>query len=421
MRLLHTSDWHLGKTLGRVDRAPDADVVLAEIQGIAEEFRPDLIVHSGDLFDGPRPGTSVMIRAFDTLGALSRVAPVLVVAGNHDSPSLFSAFQRLLDLGAGDRGRSRVTLVPFARPPSAGGVTAYPAADGTQTIKVASMPFVHPGATIRHFEVEPALYTQAYADQVRAMQEALAEELVTDPSTELGVFVAHLHIHGAVFSGSERRVHISESYATRAEHLPPVTYAAFGHIHKPQSVAGGNVTYAGSPIPIDFGEITEQKRVVLVEAAPGSPPRLETARLSGGRPLRRVEGPLDEVLASDPGPAIVDVTVDTDTAIPNLSDLLATAWPRTTVRQALERYRHAEAAAVTGEDLHGEEPDLGDLLRDYCVESKVPAATLDRVLQMFTDVHGRIGTAEPVPEYPELQALLSCASEQPATTAEVTT
>jgi exonuclease SbcD len=408
MRLLHTSDWHLGKTLGRVDRAPDADTVIAEIQGVAEEFRPDLVVHSGDLFDHARPSTADMTRAFDALAALARVAPVVVVAGNHDSPSLFSAFQRLLVLGAGSGEAPRVTMVPFAKPPDEGGVLAYPAADGRQTIRVAPMPFVHPNSTIRYFDVDPALYTQAYADQVKAMQEALAEGLVTDPSTELGVFVAHLHIHGAVFSRSERMVHVSDTYATRAEHLPYVTYAAFGHIHKPQAVGGGNIHYAGSPIPIDFGEIDEAKRIVLVEATPGSPPTIESVTLTGGRPLRRVEGTLEEVLRQTPGKAIVDVTIDTDTPLPNLSERLASAWPDTTIRQALERFRHAKATAITSESVEGEEPELADLLRDYCVDAKVPAADLDRVLTVFTDVHGRIGTAEPIGDFPELQALLRC-------------
>jgi DNA repair protein SbcD/Mre11 len=89
MQLLHTSDWHLGRTVKqRWSRDADFDAVLAEITGIARDASPDLIIHSGDLFDSIRPVASDLARCLHALSDLSEVAPVVVVAGNHDSPVL---------------------------------------------------------------------------------------------------------------------------------------------------------------------------------------------------------------------------------------------------------------------------------------------------------------------------------------------
>ena len=86
-RVFHTSDWHLGRQIGRHHRRDgEFDAVLDEIVEIAADFAPDLIVHSGDLFDGPRPSLDDMRRAAQALRRLGVIAPVVVVAGNHDTP-----------------------------------------------------------------------------------------------------------------------------------------------------------------------------------------------------------------------------------------------------------------------------------------------------------------------------------------------
>lgn len=90
-RLLHTSDWHLGHILHGHPRDEDFDAVLAEIVAIARESQPDLIVHSGDLFHSSRPTVRDMFRAMRALRELAAIAPTVVVAGNHDSPTTWSS------------------------------------------------------------------------------------------------------------------------------------------------------------------------------------------------------------------------------------------------------------------------------------------------------------------------------------------
>jgi len=130
----------------------------------------------------------------------------------------------------------------------------FPIAAG-DVIRLAPLPFVHASRMLDGFE-EPGTWSAVYADRVHPVEQVLARGLLDgfDNRRDLAIFAAHLYVGGAVLSGSERRVQVGDSYAIHLDHLPPVTYAAFGHIHKPQDLPGGVVSgcYAGSPIQLDF-------------------------------------------------------------------------------------------------------------------------------------------------------------------------
>src|SRR5262245_15403296 len=108
MRLLHIADWHLGRVTYNTPRAEDHAGARAETAAIAREFRPHLIIHSGDVWDGIRPGYPDLHRGIAALQELGALAPTVVICGNHDAPSLFDLFNRVA--GAG----SRVRFVPHA-------------------------------------------------------------------------------------------------------------------------------------------------------------------------------------------------------------------------------------------------------------------------------------------------------------------
>ena len=113
---------------------------------------------------------------------------------------------------------------------------------------------------------------------------------------DVDVAAAHLHVAGAILAKSEKTVHVGEDAATDAASLPAVSYAAFGHIHKPQRLPGPLTgRYAGSMIPIDFGEEGEAKGAVVVDAEPGRAAHVEFVTLGAGRPLTTVTGALVEL------------------------------------------------------------------------------------------------------------------------------
>ena len=209
------------------------------------------------------------------------------------------------------------------------------------------MPFIHQNRFVDWFGDDTRIHA-TYADKLRAINRALGEGLLDgyDGARDVLVYAAHVHVSGALLGGSERRVHITEEYATGPESFPAVSYAALGHIHKPQSVTGAvTAEYAGSPLPLDFGEREESKSLVLVDCEPGRPAQVRRLPLSGGRALRLLTGTLAEVEAAAEavGDAVVKVVVDTDEPIDGLVDHVRALLEGATIVEIVEH-----ACAVAG-------------------------------------------------------------------------
>jgi exonuclease SbcD len=389
MRILHTSDWHLGTTLGRVRRDGDHDAVIDEIVGVAGQGDLDLIVHTGDLFDHARPAVDDMHRAVEALARLAAHAPLVVIAGNHDSPALFEVLDRVVGLAArlsGDSAAHRIRFVGFARRADAGGVLAFPGRDGQQEARLAVLPFVHPNAVLRTFDIDAAKWTGSYSDGIRVVESNLADGLTAgfDPTRHVALFAAHLHVGGARWSGSERKVHVGDDYATKVDHLPTASYAAFGHIHRPQELPGAVGRYAGSPIQIDFGELAETKSIVVLDAPPGRRARPEVVELASGRRLVRLSGTLAEIAAradlSSTG--IHQVFVDVDAPDPGLADQIATLLPHAALHSVSERVAGAEIAVA--EELDTDvEPPVSDQFRDFLAAKGTSGPRVDQAMRVF--------------------------------------
>ncbi|MEJ7845103.1 MAG: metallophosphoesterase [Acidimicrobiales bacterium] len=322
-RVLHTSDWHLGVAVRNHPRSDDHDALIAELVAVAAAAGPDLIVHTGDLFDGPRPPMVEFGRAIRALRSLAEVAPVVVLAGNHDSATALEVLGVAVgdehpgDLAGGAayephapcRHRIRVHHKPVL--PEQGAVATYPTAAGWD-LRLAALPFVHHNRVLSDFAAlcEP---NATYNDSLRRIIKSIADVALGDfdPARQVAVFASHLHVTGASTS-SEKAIHVSTDYATDPAHLAAgFGYLAFGHIHVPQPVAGGRGQYAGSILEVDFGETGEAKRVVLVDLEPGRPTRVTSVALTAGRRLHRVAAPLAALAdhAEGVGTGIVEVTV----------------------------------------------------------------------------------------------------------------
>ncbi len=405
MRLLHISDWHLGRMTYRYSRAPDHEAVLEETIGYARALRPHLILHTGDLFDAFRPGYAEMARGIDALQELAAIAPVVVVAGNHDSPALFRLFNQLLGEG------SRIRFIDQARRPEEGGVLEFPGM-GDEVIRLAPLPFVHANRMVERFE-DSSTWMVTYADRIHLIEDALGRGLREgyDTSRDVLLFAAHLYVSGARFCGSERPLHISDAYGCRLERLPQVSYAAFGHIHRPQALPTTvvNGRYAGSPICLDFGEEGEQKEIVIVEAEPGRPATVTTQSLSGGRPLRTLNGTFEEIRSHAPtvGNALCRVTVRTDTPTENLSELLHELCPEATFVDVNEDCAATRIEVVEATEAQAEvEPSLRDLFRTYIAEQGTRGADAKRVLKRFEQLLDAVDEEAP-PRIPDLDQLLA--------------
>lgn len=339
MRILHTADWHVGKKLGRIDRRQEFEQVLDEIVAIARDQKVDLVLVAGDLLDRALPPLDSISLVLDALFRLSDAGGrVLAIPGNHDSAPLFELLAPLV----ADRG---VHLVPRIRKPGAGGLAQVPSRDGNETAYIAALPFLHEAEFIDFMQPSEEWF-KGYADKIRLLCAALCEPI---PSDGVGILMGHFFVDGSELGGGERRIQIGPQYAATPQAIPAtVQYAALGHVHRPQEVNGAAVRsrYSGSLLQLDFSERTHRKQVVIVDAVPGRPAKVDPIQLVSGRDLIRVEDTIDRLKerAGEFGDSYLDVRVKTGGPVFGLAEEVRAFLPNALIVQA--SYERAEVENV---------------------------------------------------------------------------
>jgi DNA repair protein SbcD/Mre11 len=331
-----------------------------------------------DLFDRPNPALDDARMGTDALRRLSEIAPVVVICGNHDSQAMFSWLDSLI-------GSDRIIFVDQPLEPDRGGVRRFEL--GGHRVRLGCLPFISANRMVRAFE-DPTTWTVNYADRVRRMQNALGAALVDgyDPKHDVLLFAAHLHVTGARATQSERQLHVSDSYAAHADALPEVAYAAFGHIHRPQKLPSAPGWYAGSPVPLDFGEEGEDKISLLVEIEPGRPAHVTELPYTQPRPLVRLSGTLEELAEScaQVKRAICQVTVVSDDPVDDLPERLAELLPHADLMPIIEDCKARRTEVLSASDLDGlKVPTLAESLHEYLAEHPTSTATATEVLEAF--------------------------------------
>lgn len=288
MRLLHTSDWHVGKLMRGASRADEHRAVLAEMAAVAAAESVDLVLVAGDLFETSAPGPESEQVVYQGLLDLAAVAPVLVVAGNHDNARRLEAVAPLLTLG-------RVQVRTRVARPHDGGVVRIEA--GGVPVQVAMLPFVSKRGIVRADALmrdDAYQLSQAYTERLGVLVGALTEGFAADT---VNVVCAHAFAAGGTMGGGERSVHTIEDYSLSALAFPVTAqYVALGHLHRAQDVPGPTrIRYSGSPLQLDFGETADVKSVTVVDLEPGVPAAVREVRLEAGRRLRTLRGPLADL------------------------------------------------------------------------------------------------------------------------------
>lgn len=281
MKLLHTADWHAGRTLHGIDRTPEIREVLQEIAEIAKTEAVDLILVAGDVFDNKNPSAEAEEAVYNFFLSLREI-PSVVIAGNHDSPQRLESVRQLLKL-------ANVHIFGQARIASQGGVFDIPISQ--EVARVAALPFVSERRIVKVaelLEMDVGQQLERYQENMRKLIKNLTASFSYDV---VNILMMHATMEGATLSHSEYTFHSSETYALKADVLPPeASYVALGHIHKPQGIQGFSEhmgCYAGSILQLDFGE-APGKRVCIVEAQPGRLTQVKYIKLQGGKPLKRV-------------------------------------------------------------------------------------------------------------------------------------
>ncbi len=293
MKILHTSDWHVGKVLKGRDRHDEHVAVLRSIVAAARTHDVDLVLVAGDLFETSAPTARSQGLVMRTLLALREDGrQVVVIAGNHDNAYLLEAVYRpvLGELGPHVLGTPR-------RPDAGGTLTLR--TKGNETVRVAALPFLTKRYAVRAAEIvfhEVAEHALDYAHWISAMMERLTEGFTPDA---VNVVAAHLTLLGGRPGGGERDVQTSLDYEVPAGLFPATAhYAALGHLHRQQEIAGPcPIFYSGSPLAVDFGEEGNDPVALIVSAEPDIRADVVPVPITGGRRLRTLRGTLDQVVA----------------------------------------------------------------------------------------------------------------------------
>jgi DNA repair protein SbcD/Mre11 len=290
MRVLHTSDWHVGKLLRGRSRATEHEAVLGEIAGIARREAVDVVIVAGDLFDSATPSPEaerIVYRGLLDLAEGGR--PVIVVAGNHDSAQRLGAVAPLSEA-------SGIHVAAAVRPPDDGGVVDVAA--GGERARLALLPFPSQRYVVTAdllLSGDAADAHAAYADRVVRILGALTERFRADT---INIVVAHLMVMGGTMGGGERGAHTVFDYWVPATAFPAsAQYVALGHLHRRQQLAGpAPLHYCGSPLQLDFGETANDPAVNLLDVHPGLPADVRAVALTAGRKLRTLRGTLADVV-----------------------------------------------------------------------------------------------------------------------------
>lgn len=277
MRLLHTSDWHLGRTFHGVSLLEQQVAVVDAIVDIVRSEGVDVVVVAGDLYDRQIPPAD----AVDALSeALARVrgagASIVAISGNHDSPTRLRFGDRLLaTAGVHIAGDVRAAGSPVV----IDGVAIYP------------IPYLEPEVARHHLDVDAATHERV----LRAALDRARADLAVRTGVR-SVAVAHCFVAGGQPCDSERVLRVGGADRVPMGCFAGFDYVALGHLHGRQVFADGRMRYSGSPLPYSFSERDQRKSIELVDLAADGAVRAERIDLPQGRPLATIRGTLSDLL-----------------------------------------------------------------------------------------------------------------------------
>lgn len=265
MRLLHTSDWHLGQHFMGKTRQAEHQAFCAWLIEQVREHAVDALIVAGDVFDSGAPPSYAREQYNRFIVALRETgARLVVLGGNHDSVATLGESRDLLAC-------LDTWVIPGVAADPAEQLLLLPRRDGTPGALLCAIPFVRPRDVLK------SEAGQSAEDKQQALQAAIHEHyralfaLAEARRAELGgrlpiVASGHLTTVGASASESVREIYVGSLEAFPSDAFPPAAYIALGHIHRPQKVGGlEHIRYSGSPIPLSFDEARQQKEVLLVD------------------------------------------------------------------------------------------------------------------------------------------------------------
>ncbi|PPJ02740.1 exonuclease SbcCD subunit D [Nocardia nova] len=283
MRMLHTSDWHIGRTFHGVDLLADQARALEAVAELVTAQQVDVVVVPGDVYDRSIPSAdaiAVCNKGFEAIRAAG--ATIVATSGNHDSPTRLGA---LGSFAAAGGLHLRTSVAEVDRP--------VMLADEHGPIACYGIPYLEPEITRAELDVPQARSHAEILDAALARIRADRQRR-GDPRT---VVLAHAFVVGAEATGSERSIAVGGVETVPLSAFEGIDYVALGHLHSPQTLSE-SVRYSGSPLPYSFAERSHRKAVWIVDLDADGLASVQRHDLPVVRGLRQLTGVLDELLSA---------------------------------------------------------------------------------------------------------------------------
>lgn len=293
MRILHTSDWHLGKTLEGFSRLDEQEKFIDEFIGIVRDNNIDLVIIAGDIYDTGNPparAENLFYRALREITGDGRTG-VIVVSGNHDSPErLIAATPLTMDMGIILFGTPKTCVVKGKY----GCMDVLDSGEGFVEIRingekavVIALPYPSEKRLNEIFidEFSDEGVQKSYSEKVSELFGRLSEKYRDDT---INIAVSHLFITGGATCDSERPIEVGGSYAISADCLPQrAQYIALGHLHRPQPINYKelNIRYSGSPLQYSKSEVGYSKCAYIVDVKAGGTAKIDEVMFKNYKPI----------------------------------------------------------------------------------------------------------------------------------------
>ncbi len=368
MRLLHTSDWHLGQHFMGKTRQAEHQALIDWLLDTVVSQAVDAVLIAGDIFDTGTP-PSYARELYNQLVERLHDAKVrlILLGGNHDSVAVLGESKNLL-------ARLGTLVVPGAAEPAAH-VHVLPRRDGTPGAVIGAVPYLRPRDLIS------SEAGQSAEDKQRSLRDALREHYAAVNAaceakiSDLGqplprILTGHLTTVGASTSDSVREIYVGSLDAFPTADFPPADYIALGHIHRPQRVGGHeHIRYSGSPIPLSFDEAAQSKEMLLIDLDPGGLQAVTALPVPRFQPLIALRSNLADLPAaigkaaaegSRDTPAWLEITLVEDDYLADLParvQAVCEGWPVEVLRLRRTRASAARIDSVAQETLDELSPD----------------------------------------------------------------
>ncbi|MFD2514950.1 exonuclease SbcCD subunit D C-terminal domain-containing protein [Pontibacter locisalis] len=294
MRVLHTSDWHLGQRLVNLERTEEHQHFLNWLLQTIDQEQVDVLLMSGDVFDNGAPSNTALKQYYDFLRRVCATCckHIIITGGNHDSISTLNAPKELLEY-------FNIRVIGGASQDPLDELIELRCEEGNLKLVVCAVPF------LRDRDIRLSVAGETFEERENRIKQGIASHYEAfvphirqykEQSIPV-IAMGHLFAAGGSASESEKEIHVGNLGQIGADQFPAdFDYVALGHLHRPQQVnSRHHIRYSGSPIPLSFSEVTDKKIILILDFADGKLADLHELEIPCCRKLVRFKGSLEKV------------------------------------------------------------------------------------------------------------------------------